>query len=43
MIIRFLALSEKQILEIKNMRNNNIKFSNEKIEIFYYISYKQDS
>ena len=32
MIIRFLALSEKQILAINNMRNNNIKFSNEKIE-----------
>ena len=41
MIIRFLALSEKQILEIKNMRNNNIKFSNEKIEkTMKILSYK---
>ena len=41
MIIRFLALSEKKILEIKNMRNNNIKFSNEKIEkTMKILSYK---
>ena len=41
MIIRFLALSEKQILAINNMRNNNIKFSNEKIEkTMKILSYK---